>query len=63
VKPAKILHRLNLQYGEGTLPYESACELYNKFSEGQKEVSNLPHAYNQPIDAYGMNILGVEELF
>jgi hypothetical protein len=63
MKPTKILHTLNSQYGEETLPHGSAYELYNKLSEGQKEVSNIPHTYNQPTDVYGINIHGVEELF
>jgi hypothetical protein len=46
VKQIEILHRLNAQHGEETLPHESAYELHNKFSEGCKEVSNLPHAYD-----------------
>jgi hypothetical protein len=63
VKGAKILHRLNAQHGEETLPHESTYELHNKFSEDHKQVSNLPHAYDQPTDVCDANIHSVEELF
>jgi hypothetical protein len=45
VKPAKILLRLKTKYGEEALSRASVYNWYNKFSEGRKEVSNIPHAW------------------
>jgi hypothetical protein len=47
MKPAKILHRLKAQYGEETLSWTCVYDWNNRFSEGCKQVSNLPHAHTQ----------------
>jgi hypothetical protein len=59
VKPAEVLHSLNAQNGEETLSYAS---VYCKFSEGRKEVWNLPHAHIQPAAVCDVSIHCVEEL-
>jgi hypothetical protein len=43
LQPAEIIHKLYAQYGEQTLSCASVYDWYNKFSDGCKKVSNLPH--------------------
>jgi hypothetical protein len=56
VKPAEILHRLNMQHEEGTLSHASVYDRYNKFSEGCKEVSNLPYDHTWSSVVHSVNI-------
>jgi hypothetical protein len=57
-----VLHRLNAQYEKETLSYTNVYDWYNKFSDEHKEVSNLPHAHNQPTAVCYVNIHCVKEL-
>jgi hypothetical protein len=49
-KPADILPRLNALYAEETLSRAEVYDWYNNFSESCKEVSNLPHSTNRPLN-------------
>lgn len=55
VKLAEILHRLNAQHGEQTLSHTSAVyDWCNKFSDGCKQISNLPQDHIQQTVACGV---------
>jgi hypothetical protein len=62
VKPTEIPGWLTALYGEETLSCACVCDWSNKFSEGCKEVLNLPHAHIQPTDLCDMFIHHVEVL-
>jgi hypothetical protein len=62
MKPVGILHGLNAQYGEETLSRASVYDWYSTFSEGRKEVSNLPHALVQHTAVRDVNIRSPKEL-
>jgi hypothetical protein len=51
VKLAEILHRLNAAHGEQTLSYTSVYDWHNKFSDGCKQIFNLPLDHVHPTAA------------